>query len=68
MRYQYLGRYIIEDNIAYNEDDINDYYELDMFMRVNDMQFHGVMSESNTSAIVCKINNTGETIKFWRTY
>ena len=68
MKYQYLGRYIIEDNIAYNEDDINDTYELDMFIYTERLQFHGVMSETNTSSIVCKVNNTGETIKFWRAY
>ena len=68
MRYQYLGRYIIEDNVAYNEDDIDDIYELDLFMRVEDNMFHGVMSETNTSAIVCKINNTGEVMRLWRAY
>ena len=68
MRYQYLGRYIIEDNVVYNEDDIDDIYELDLFMRVEDNMFHGVMSETNTSAIVCKINNTGEVMRLWRTY
>ena len=50
-----------------NIDDEEDYYNSDLFMRVKDSMFSGIMNETNTSAIACKIIGDDE-VKLWRIY
>ena len=79
MKAKYLGRYyshvefigiekgkeLIEYKFIHTDDEDN-YYDQDLFMRVDHSMFHGIMSETNTSAIACKISDDGETVKLWR--
>lgn len=78
MRAKYLGTYYMncyfenietEDELLEyrftNIDDEDDYYNSDLFMRVDDSIFKGIMTETNTSAIGCKVISDDE-VKLWR--
>ena len=74
MKCKYLGKYIPELNFSDKDDpeyiyrhiDTDDRYDQDLFMRSNGI-FHGVMSETNTSAIGVKIIDE-DIVKLWRIY
>lgn len=80
-RYKYLGKYYTDivfsedenedpENIFINEEDESDTYPMDLFMLVVEptCNYNGIMSETNTSAIVCKLSDCGEQAKLWRIY
>ena len=78
MKARYLGKYemdtyfealdtedeIVEYRFTHIEDK-EDYYNSDLFMRTEYFIFNGIMTETNTSAIGCKILNDEE-VKLWR--
>lgn len=79
MRAKYLGEYYHEVNLEseYNSDEYMQFIWVnsedsedvinDEFMRISDEElFHGVMSETNTSALAIKLSNCGESAKIWR--
>lgn len=76
MQANFLGIYTstvyfndIDADVEYrftNEDDESDYYESDLFMRVDNSIFDGIASETNTSAIGVKIYE--DYVKLWRIY
>jgi len=80
MKYKYLGRYeyYLNDQREYDTDSVDilvnlqdklDYYEMNMFMNtLDDSMFHGVMSETNNSSIVLRMNKDNDEFKIWRLY
>lgn len=76
MKARYLGKYYshiafiddVEDEVYLftSVDDEDDYYDQELFMKTNkESLFDAVSSETNTSAIACKIVN-GDLVKLWR--
>lgn len=80
MKTKYLGKFEIDNRIIDDEDatilipegkefidtDTHcNWYDLNLFMRGGDV-FHGVASESNTSAIGIRLNSTNDGAKLWR--
>lgn len=81
---KYLGNYYIdypyieggEESLAIliNEEDEEDTYELELFMRHNAIiegigEIHGVYGETSTSSIVLQFDEDGcEVVKLWRIY
>lgn len=67
---KFLGNYKIENNKFINVKDDNDVYSLDEFMRHEGthegIKFHGHASETNTSALVCCLDEYGESAKIYR--
>ena len=63
-------------NVFANVKDESDYYELDLFMRSNEIiegigEIHGVYGETNNSSVVLQwqFNEDGcEIVKLWRIY
>ena len=72
-RYKYLGNYWKEDveiDGEYQAHLINDKdqegYNLRMFIHSDELNYDGIMSETNTSAIVLKMNANWDGAKLWR--
>ena len=81
---KFLGNYYIdypyiegeEESLAIlvNEEDEEDIYELELFMRHNIIiegigEIHGVYGETNTSSIVLQFDADGcEVVKLWRVW
>ena len=53
--------------ILVNIENDEDTYPLHMFMR-DEGTFHGIMGESNTSAIGVKLSDCGDGAKLWRVW
>lgn len=60
----------IDEDIVMCWRDVNDFNNTysDDFMRLDDDLFHGVMSETNTSAIMIKLLSDNESAKLYRAY
>jgi len=67
MKCNYLGEFWVSDDSEYivNDEDTEG-YSLELFMRVDDSTFDGIMTETNTSAIGLKFNKEG--FRLWRVY
>lgn len=68
MKAKYLGAFWIEDDPEriVNEED-GEGYALELFMRASTPEpYDGIMTETNTSAIICKISDCGDEYKLWR--
>jgi len=74
MKAKYLGEYIIdyppeaEDNQEYLlcEANIETGYPLNEFCIAEHSIFDGIASETNTSAIACKMHASGDGARLWR--
>lgn len=79
MKSRYLGRFYIDyvdsgineelDTVLINSEDPEDIYDFGLFMRNNDdtSPYHGIMCESNTSAIALKFTSPScDEVKLWR--
>ena len=80
----YLGEFYIEHifedatdedgySVLVNEDDYEDYWHLDAFMRHNEViegigEIHGIMTLTNTCAIVLKLNDSCDGGELWKIY
>ena len=73
MKCNYLGEFWVEyassaegySTYIVNDEDIEG-YSLELFMRVDDSTFDGIMPETNTSAIGLKFSKEG--FRLWRVY
>lgn len=74
MKAKYLGTFWIEDvsssgeylSRIVNEED-REGYDIELFMRASSSEpYDGIMTETNTSAIICKISDCGDEYKLWR--